>query len=318
MGFSLKILRWLPWLVGLLFFTLYSLTAAPSVVALFDDTLEFQLVGPTFAIAHPTGYPLYTLLGGLWSRVVLPIGNWAWRMNLLSALTAAGTVALLFALTSRLVTTSTGQPNRWAGLAAALAFGLGPLWWSQATVAEVYTLHGLFVIAILSVAIGINGGEGRRQTTDSREILPPCHPVTLSPCHPVTLSRRMTLLCLLIGLGLAHHRTIVLILPGVLIYLLGSVPGLWRPRRSWGQWLAALLAPLLLYLWLPLRAATGVIDLHGSYVNSWLAFSTMCWHAATPAFLPPTPWRKNVAPWRGCRSGKGNWAVWRSDWVCSV
>ncbi|MCA1554820.1 MAG: DUF2723 domain-containing protein, partial [Chloroflexi bacterium] len=37
-------------------------TLAPSVAFLFDDSLEFQLVGYKLAIAHPTGYPLYTLL----------------------------------------------------------------------------------------------------------------------------------------------------------------------------------------------------------------------------------------------------------------
>jgi len=74
------------WLVGVAACILYGLTAAPGIAALFDDSLEFQLISPTFAIAHPTGYPLYTLLGGLWSRVIFPFGNWAWRMNLFSAL----------------------------------------------------------------------------------------------------------------------------------------------------------------------------------------------------------------------------------------
>ena len=47
--------RVLPGAVWLAAFGLYALTAAPSIVAFFDDTLEFQLVGPTFGIAHPTG-----------------------------------------------------------------------------------------------------------------------------------------------------------------------------------------------------------------------------------------------------------------------
>jgi hypothetical protein len=121
---------------------LYGATAAPSIVELFDDSLEFQLVAPTFGIAHPTGYPLYVLLGGLWSRVLFPVGNWAWRMNLFSALAAATTVALVYALACRLTTLHAGKPNPWAGLAAALTFGLGPIWWRQATIAEVYALHG--------------------------------------------------------------------------------------------------------------------------------------------------------------------------------
>ena len=83
---------------------------------------------------------------------------------------------------------------------------------------------------------------------------------------------RMALLALLFGLGLAHHRTIVLAVPGVAIYLLWSVPGLWRPRAAWLLWLAALLLPLLLYMYLPLRATAGAVDLHGAYTNTWNGF----------------------------------------------
>ncbi len=242
---------WLPWFVWASYLLLYSLTAAPSLVELFDDSLEFQLVGPTFGIAHPTGYPLYSLLGGLWSRVIFPFGNWAWRMNLFSALCAATTVLLVFLLARRLITDALGQPNLWAALATTLAFGLGPVWWLQATVAEVYALHGLFVAAILSVAIGMN----QTATPKSTGTLP-----------------RMTLLCALIGLALTHHRTTVLLLPGVAIYLLWSVPGLWRPRPRWLVWILALLAPLLLYLYIPLRATMGAVDLHHSYQNTWSGF----------------------------------------------
>jgi hypothetical protein len=251
--FLSKLARWAPLVIGFSAFLLYLLTAGPSIVELFDDSLEFQLVGPTFGIAHPTGYPLYVILGGLWSRL-LPIGNWAWRMNALSALFGAIAVGLLFALTRRMVTTHDGRPNQWAGLAAALCFGLGSVWWSQATIAEVYTLHIALVAAILSVTVGMNQSMG-----DSASI-------------PPSVDRRMTWLFLLFGLGLAHHRTTLLLAPGVAIYLLWSVPGIWRPRRIWLLWALALVAPLLLYLFIPLRASMGAMDLNGSYVNDWGGF----------------------------------------------
>ena len=237
----------LPWLVWIAFFLLYSSTAAPSIVALFDDTLEFQLVLPTFGIAHPTGYPLYTLLGGVWSRL-LPFGNWAWRTNLLSAFAAAATVALLFLLARRLTRAAAGRGDNWAGLAAVAAFGFGPIWWLQATVAEVYALHNLLAAAILWTALTIPDLTGAAR------------------------NRRVMLLLALIGLGLAHHRTVVLLLPGLFIFLLWTAPALLRPQRAWLLWLAALLAPLLLYAYLPLRAAQGVADLNGSYVNTWAGF----------------------------------------------
>jgi len=242
--------------LGGAFFLLYLLTAAPSIVELYDDSLEFQLVGPTFGIAHPTGYPLYTLLGGIWSRVLFPVGNWAWRMNLFSAAAAAATVALLFLLTQEVVkqTRPNKQPSPQSlspGLFAALAFGLSPIWWSQSTIAEVYALHNLLVVLALLLAVRL---------VNRRSILPQA-------------TRRVTLLALILGLGLAHHRTIVLLGPGLLLLLWGN-GWLWRPSRHWLRWGSALLAPLLLYLYIPLRATMGVQDLNGSYVNSWAGF----WH----------------------------------------
>jgi hypothetical protein len=251
-AFGSFIARRLPWLVGIGAFLLYAYTAAPGIVAFFDDTLEFQTVAPTFGIAHPTGYPLYTLIGGLWTHL-LPLGGWAGRLNLFSAFCAAIAVGLLAALGSRLALDRNGLPNPWAGFAAAVTYALGPVWWNQATVAEVYALHGCFVAAILVTTIGMNqslqGGE------------PSLH-----------MDRRMALLMLLFGLALAHHRTILLLAPLVAFYLLWSVPGIWRPRRIWWCWGTALLLPLTLYLYIPLRAAMGVRDLNESYVPGWSGF----------------------------------------------
>ena len=99
----------------------------------------------------------------------------------------------------------------------------------------------------------------------------------------------MALLWLLFGLGLAHHRTIVLVAPGVAVYLLWRVPGIWRPRRAWLLWGALLLAPLLLYLYLPLRAgaasptSTEVMSTHGK------ASGIMCWRAGYTSFFGASP-----------------------------
>jgi hypothetical protein len=244
------IARLLPWLMGMLFALLYGFQAAPSLVALFDDTLEFQLVLPTAGIAHPTGYPLYTLLGFVWSRLLFPVGEWAWRVNLLSALFAGAAVGVVCALTLRL---ARGQgASLWAaaaaGVSAALAFGLGPIWWVQATVAEVYALHLLFVALILWLAVVAGDAAPERQ-----------------PRLVITLAA----VC---GLALTHHRTTVLLFPALALYLLWMAPALRRPGRLWLFCAGALLAPLLLYGYIPLRAAMGVADLNGSYVASWQGF----------------------------------------------
>ena len=73
---------------------LYVLTLAPTVATIFDDSLEFQLVTYLLGIAHPTGYPLYTLLGWLFTR--LPVGDVAFRVNLMSAVFGALTIAFVY------------------------------------------------------------------------------------------------------------------------------------------------------------------------------------------------------------------------------
>ena len=75
-------------------FGLYLSTLAPSVATIFDDSLELQLACYQLAIIHPTGYPLYALLGKLFT--FLPFGDVAYRVNLLSAVAAAWAVTLVY------------------------------------------------------------------------------------------------------------------------------------------------------------------------------------------------------------------------------
>lgn len=211
---------------------LYVLTLAPTVATVFDDSLEFQVVLPRPGIAHPTGYPLYTLLGWLFS--LLPVGDQALRVNLLSAAAGAAAVGVMF-LTARQLGSS-----RLAAAVAGALFAVSSIWWSQATIAEVYALHGLFVALILLLTLLGNG-------------------------------TRRPWLALVFGLSLAHHRTTLLLAPGVLVYLLWSDPGVLRRPRDLLLLAGALLAPLLLYAWLPLRGLTSS-SLDGSYTNTVQGF----------------------------------------------
>ena len=67
------------------------------------------------------------------------------------------------------------------------------------------------------------------------------------------------------GLGLAHHRTIALLLPAALVFIFWTDPRLIRQPRRWLPLLLCSLAPLLLYLYLPLRGRT-VTSLDGAFV----------------------------------------------------
>jgi dolichyl-phosphate-mannose-protein mannosyltransferase len=95
-------------------------------------------------VAHPPGYPLYTLLAKLASLV--PFGTVAWRVNLFSALTGGAATLLL----CRGVICWTGDVA--AGALAAGVFAFGPLVWPYAITAEVFALNNLFAAGLVYFA----------------------------------------------------------------------------------------------------------------------------------------------------------------------
>ncbi len=121
-------------------FAAYVRTLAPGLVADVDSAM-FQFIGRVLGVAHNPGYPLYVLLTHPFSY--LPVGTLAYRINLFSALMGAVTVAWVFLIARRL------GCRRLVSLAVALGLAFGRIFWSQAVVAEVYTLHAAIVASVL-------------------------------------------------------------------------------------------------------------------------------------------------------------------------
>ena len=72
--------------VSLLAFLLYIRTLAPGLS--FIDSGELGTVAATLGVAHPTGYPLFTLLGWLFTR--LPLASEVIvRLNIMAAVFCA-------------------------------------------------------------------------------------------------------------------------------------------------------------------------------------------------------------------------------------
>src|SRR5688572_1692281 len=82
-------------LVALAALAVYLRTLAPSIVL--GDSPELTAAAYLAGVPHPTGYPLYMILGHLFIRLC-PLGSVAYRMNLLSALAAAAAVGLVYLL----------------------------------------------------------------------------------------------------------------------------------------------------------------------------------------------------------------------------
>ncbi|MEZ4733779.1 MAG: DUF2723 domain-containing protein [Caldilineaceae bacterium] len=81
-------------------FGLYLRTLAPGLLG--GDAGEFQVAAWRLGLAHPTGYPLYLLLGSLWQHLLALFGlSPAYALNMLSAPLGAAAVALLYLLMMR-------------------------------------------------------------------------------------------------------------------------------------------------------------------------------------------------------------------------
>ena len=71
-------------------FAIYALGACRTIYV--GDSGELVTAVYLLGIPHPTGYPLYVLLGKLWT-IVVPLGSIAFRMSLFSSACAAATAS---------------------------------------------------------------------------------------------------------------------------------------------------------------------------------------------------------------------------------
>ena len=251
-------------IIGLAGFVFYAATAAPSVATLFDDSLEFQVVLPTLGITHPSGYPLYTLLGKLFT-LLIPFRDAAGRANLLSALCAGAALGVLYLLAQKVA------GNRAAAATATALFALSPAWWSQATIAEVYALHGLFVVLFLNLLlrweearVQESGARGQGSGVRDQRSGVRGQGSGVSFQLQASSNRWLAAAALVFGLGMTHHRMIALMLPAALVLIFWTDPALIRQPRRWLVPLLCAFTPLLLYLYLPIRGQI-VTSLDGTF-----------------------------------------------------
>ena len=206
---------------GLVPLALYLFTLSPTVNG--GDSGEFITVAWVHGVAHPSGYPLHTLLARV--MTLLPLGSVAWRVGLLSALCDAGAAVLLF----RAVVLLGGDLA--AGLLAAGLFAFAPLIWPYAITAEVFALNNLFAGGLLYWS-----ARALREAAAGQE----------------TPLRTLCLAAFWMGLGLSNHHTLVFYaVPFGLLLVALAGRRLLRVRTA-GALAGCAAAGFLPYLYLPL------------------------------------------------------------------
>ncbi|HRN26974.1 MAG TPA: DUF2723 domain-containing protein [Ignavibacteriaceae bacterium] len=251
-------------LTGLIAFVFYMLTIAPSVIEI--DTGELATVQCTLGIAHPTGYPIYTMLGYLFSLLPLPFSK-IFQMNLLAAIYCAAAVTI-FSITVKLVldNLNTFQFNKIkkektkkkkqsdkskvvsihstfvlsdnvkiiAAVFSGLFLALSKTFWFQSTSVEVYSLHLLLITIVIFVLIK----------------------AFLFFDFEKSISKYWIVFAVTLALGFSNHMTTLLIIPGV-AYLYFAKNGFNTKSIKQIIFMLLIFFPILIliYSYLPIRAS---------------------------------------------------------------
>jgi hypothetical protein len=209
-----------PFPVGLTVFgtslLVYLMTTSPSVYL--GDSGEFIAAAFCLGNPHNSGYPLYGLIGKVFSMI--PIGNIAFRLNLMSAFFGALTAWLTYRCIIRI--TCSYVP----AITASLLLAFSATFWSQTTCAEVYTLHAFFVALILALLFWWD---------QTRSL------------------RRLLVFAFVVGLGFGNHMQTVMLAPAVLAFIIWSDRKVLFNVRHFLLLFFFFVLGLSVYLYLPIR-----------------------------------------------------------------
>lgn len=216
---------WYAPVVGFIALLVYLRTMCRTIYV--GDSGELAAAVHVLGIPHPPGYPLYVLLGKLFS-VLLPIGKPALRLNMFSAVCSSVSVAFLYLCLLRM------SFDWFIAAGVALTWAFSASLWSQSGIPRVYALGA--VISSVATYFAV------RWYFDPDQ------------------ARWLIASALVVALGLANHPVVGAHAPAVLLMVLLKRPSVFTDPWVWIEGACCLIPPLLLYFaWLPLRARTNPV-----------------------------------------------------------
>ena len=238
-------------------FTLFLLTAAITGCLYFftastrltwanyaNDSGDFLAAILTSGIPHPTGYPTYMFLAGLFQK--LPFGSPYFRAILISLIPAALSAGLMAVLFQKFFTKPQNKFAAIFALFTGLVWGLSSFLWTQATIVEVHGLQSLFIL------------------------LATWWVIELIETSPPPASWKLALLALFFGFGLGNHITLILFLPAIFIASYAA----FRKGTSAGKLalqVVFLLLGALVYVTIPIRASQ-IPPINWGNASNWEGF----------------------------------------------
>jgi hypothetical protein len=279
--------------IALATFALYLHCAGPTLVP-YRDAGEMATTVTKLGVLHAPGYPLYTLIAHLFSR--LPLGNPAFRLNVFSAACLGGAWFFLYRLGRSL----------WGPATAAVTVLWGAIsyqFWTHALVSEMYTLHLLILSAVLYLLhtrrwwlAGLIFGLGLGARMDLLLCMPAGMILLLADPEPGNRKERL--------LGAAGF-----FLAGLTVFLYLLIRANTQPHLNWGD------PSTLERFWASLtrRSYGGTLDLLSksyalgeNFASEFVLYVKHCLRDFTWLIIP--------------LAGGGLWRLWRTDrrWFWAV
>jgi transmembrane protein TMEM260 (protein O-mannosyltransferase) len=226
----------------------YLLTLAPTVT--FWDAGELIAAAKTLGIPHPPGTPLFVMIAHVWAMLI-PLGEYAFRTNLLSALLSASGAGFFFLVAYESIRAMTadleGETARILRLGGATASALLGAFtftnWQNSNETEVYAVATFTIAAMSWLALAWR----RYRGTDRAP-------------------RVLLLIVYLAGISLGNHLLALLAGPAVVMFMVTTLRGSpaadpAQRRAEWSQ--AAVLAGIWALLIGTGLGSTGLIVLGG-------------------------------------------------------
>jgi hypothetical protein len=273
--------RIIPYLTAIVVLVVYLTTLAPSVV--FIDSGELSAVASTLGIAHPTGYPLFTIIGYLFTK--LPIGSSeVYKLNLMAAVFCSLGIFIFYKLFKFLLDsiaakkhqqvkskTIKSQTQKFSSeptevikfilsVFASLITAFSMTYWSQANAVEVYALHVFFIISLILIFLKGILNSGKYQHSDKSFLIKYKYYLIFS---------------FVLGLSFTNHLTTILLAPACLLYFIYEN---YRNKKDiiklLGLMSICFSAGLSVYLYFPIRLKANPLFIWGNPYN----FERFWWH----------------------------------------
>ncbi|PYK82095.1 MAG: hypothetical protein DME41_10770 [Verrucomicrobia bacterium] len=239
---------------------LYFLTAARDIVV--GDSPELIMAAVTLGVAHAPGYPLFTMLGHLFS--LLPFGSIPFRVNLLSVVCDTLTIGVVYFSAFRLTR------SQLAAAVAALLLAVNPIFWEWSLAAEVFPLNNLLAAVLILLLVAWHQ-------------------------HPER-SAFLIAAFFVAGLALTNHQTIVLLGPAFCFILWRRRLFLLARPSLLAIGVAAFVVGLLPYLYVPWAAAHHPVHNWGD-VSSFHDLLRLIARRSYGSKLVTTPGYTGGPPW---------------------